>query len=139
MSEKKYKRAITYGTYDLFHIGHLRLLKRIANLAEELYVAVSSDEFNALKGKKCIVPFEYRKEIVESLRMVTKVIREDNWEQKISDVQKYDCDLFVMGSDWTGKFDFLKDYCEVIYLPRTEGISTTEIKQEIKSPKGSSC
>ena len=132
MSEKKYKRAITYGTYDLFHIGHLRLLKRIANLAEELYVAVSSDEFNALKGKKCIVPFEYRKEIVESLRMVTKVIREDNWEQKISDVQKYDCDLFVMGSDWTGKF-------EVIYLPRTEGISTTEIKQEIKSPKGSSC
>lgn len=139
MSEKKYKRAITYGTYDLFHIGHLRLLKRIANLAEELYVAVSSDEFNALKGKKCIVPFEYRKEIVESLRMVTKVIREDNWEQKISDVQKYNCDLFVMGSDWTGKFDFLKDYCEVIYLPRTEGISTTEIKQEIKSPKGSSC
>ena len=135
MSEKKYKRAITYGTYDLFHIGHLRLLKRIANLADELYVAVSSDEFNALKGKKCIVPFENRKEIVESLRMVTKVIREDNWEQKISDVQKYQCDLFVMGSDWTGKFDFLKDYCEVLYLPRTEGVSTTEIKEEIKSPK----
>lgn len=135
MSEKKYKRAITYGTYDLFHIGHLRLLKRIANLADELYVAVSSDEFNALKGKKCIVPFENRKEIVESLRMVTKVIREDNWEQKVNDVQKYGCDLFVMGSDWTGKFDFLKDYCEVIYLPRTEGVSTTEIKEEIKSPK----
>lgn len=135
MSEKKYKRAITYGTYDLFHIGHLRLLKRIANLADELYVAVSSDEFNALKGKKCIVPFENRKEIVESLRMVTKVIREDNWEQKVTDVQKYGCDLFVMGSDWTGKFDFLKDYCEVIYLPRTEGVSTTEIKEEIKSPK----
>jgi glycerol-3-phosphate cytidylyltransferase len=139
MIEKKYKRAITYGTYDLFHIGHLRLLKRIANLAEEVYVAVSSDEFNALKGKKCIVPFENRKEIVEALRMVTKVIREDNWEQKISDVQKYGCDLFVMGSDWTGKFDFLKDYCDVIYLPRTEGVSTTEIKQDIKSPKGSSC
>jgi len=135
MSEKKYKRAITYGTYDLFHIGHLRLFKRIANLADELYVAVSSDEFNALKGKKCIVPFENRKEIVESLRMVTKVIREDNWEQKVTDVQKYGCDLFVMGSDWTGKFDFLKDYCEVIYLPRTEGVSTTEIKEEIKSPK----
>ena len=135
MSEKKYKRAITYGTYDLFHIGHLRLLKRIANLADELYVAVSSDEFNTLKGKKCIVPFENRKEIVESLRMVTKVIREDNWEQKISDVQKYHCDLFVMGSDWTGKFDFLKDYCEVLYLPRTEGVSTTEIKEEFKSPK----
>ena len=132
MNAKKYKRAITYGTYDLFHIGHLRLLKRIADMADELYVAVSSDEFNALKGKKCIVPFEFRKEIVESLRMVTKVIREDNWEQKKDDVQKYGCDLFVMGSDWTGKFDFLKDYCDVIYLPRTEGVSTTEIKQEIK-------
>lgn len=132
MNEKKYKRAITYGTYDLFHIGHLRLLKRIADMADELYVAVSSDEFNALKGKKCIVPFENRKEIVESLRMVTKVIREDNWEQKIDDVQKYGCDLFVMGSDWTGKFDFLKDYCDVIYLPRTEGVSTTQIRQEIK-------
>lgn len=132
MNTKKYKRAITYGTYDLFHIGHLRLLKRIADMADELYVAVSSDEFNALKGKKCIVPFENRKELVESLRMVTKVIREDNWEQKKDDVQKYGCDLFVMGSDWTGKFDFLKDYCDVIYLPRTEGVSTTEIKQEIK-------
>ncbi len=133
MNAKKYKRAITYGTYDLFHIGHLRLLKRIADMADELYVAVSSDEFNALKGKKCIVPFENRKEIVEALRMVTKVIREDNWEQKKDDVQKYNCDLFVMGSDWTGKFDFLKDYCDVIYLPRTEGVSTTEIKQEVKN------
>ena len=132
MNAKKYKRAITYGTYDLFHIGHLRLLKRIADMADELYVAVSSDEFNAIKGKKCIVPFENRKEIVEALRMVTKVIREDNWEQKKDDIQKYDCDLFVMGSDWTGKFDFLKDYCDVIYLPRTEGVSSTEIKQEIK-------
>ena len=132
MNAKKYKRAITYGTYDLFHIGHLRLLKRIADRADELYVAVSSDEFNALKGKKCIVPFENRKEIVEALRMVTKVIREDNWEQKKDDIQKYGCDLFVMGSDWTGKFDFLKDYCDVIYLPRTEGVSSTEIKQEIK-------
>lgn len=99
MNAKKYKRAITYGTYDLFHIGHLRLLKRIADMADELYVAVSSDEFNALKGKKCIVPFENRKEIVEALRMVTKVIREDNWEQKKDDIQKYGCDLFVMGSD----------------------------------------
>lgn len=101
-------------------------------MADELYVAVSSDEFNALKGKKCIVPFEHRKEIVESLRMVTKVIREDCWEQKVDDVKKYDCDLFVMGSDWTGKFDFLKESCEVIYLPRTEGVSSTGIKQEIK-------
>lgn len=133
MEQKKYKRAITYGTYDLFHIGHLRLLKRIADLAEELYVAVSTDEFNALKGKKCVIPFENRKEIVEALRMVTKVIPESNWEQKVLDVQNYGCDLFVMGDDWKGKFDFLKDYCDVIYLPRTEGVSSTEIKQEICS------
>lgn len=128
---KQYKRAITYGTFDLFHIGHLRLLERIANLADEVIVAVSSDEFNALKGKHCTVPFENRRDIVAALRMVTKVIREDNWEQKIQDVQKYHCDLFVMGSDWEGKFDFLKPYCTVIYLPRTAGVSTTEIKASI--------
>lgn len=130
---KKYRRAITYGTFDLFHIGHLRLLKRIADLADELYVAVSSDEFNALKGKKCTIPFEERAEIVSALYCVTKVIREDNWEQKTSDVQKYRCDLFVMGDDWTGKFDFLKPYCEVLYLPRTPNISTTDIKSSLKA------
>ncbi len=126
---KKYKRAITYGTFDLFHVGHLRLLKRIANLADELYVAVSSDEFNAKKGKRCIIPFEERSEIIEALHCVTKVLREDNWDQKIPDVQNNHCDLFVMGDDWQGKFDFLKDYCDVIYLPRTPGISTTDIKK----------
>ena len=130
---KKYKRAITYGTFDLFHVGHLRLLKRIAALAEELYVLVSSDEFNSLKGKKCVIPFEERAEIIESLACVTKVLREDNWEQKISDVKNNHCDLFVMGDDWTGKFDFLKDYCDVIYLPRTPRISTTDIKHYIKN------
>lgn len=130
---KKYKRAITYGTFDLFHVGHLRLLKRIAALAEELYVVVSSDEFNSLKGKKCVIPFEERAEIIESLACVTKVLREDNWEQKISDVKNNHCDLFVMGDDWTGKFDFLKDYCDVIYLPRTPKISTTDIKNYIKN------
>ncbi|MDD6090878.1 MAG: adenylyltransferase/cytidyltransferase family protein [Hallerella succinigenes] len=130
---KKYKRAITYGTFDLFHVGHLRLLKRIAALAEELYVVVSSDEFNSLKGKKCVIPFEERAEIIESLACVTKVLREDNWEQKISDVKNNHCDLFVMGDDWTGKFDFLKDYCDVIYLPRTPRISTTDIKNYIKN------
>ncbi len=128
---KKYKRAITYGTYDLFHVGHLRLFKRIADMAEELYVAVSSDEFNAIKGKKCVIPFEERLEIIDSLDCVTKVLREDNWEQKIPDIQRYGCDLFVMGSDWEGKFDFLKEYCDVVYLPRTPGISTTDIKKYI--------
>jgi len=130
---KKYKRAITYGTFDLFHVGHLRLLKRIAALADELYVVVSSDEFNSLKGKKCVIPFEERAEIIGSLACVTKVLREDNWEQKISDVRDNHCDLFVMGDDWTGKFDFLKDYCDVIYLPRTPGISTTNIKNHLKT------
>ena len=131
-SMKKFNRAITYGTFDLFHIGHLRLLKRISALANELYVAVSSDEFNSIKGKTCVIPFEERKEIIAALNCVTQVIKEDNWEQKISDIQKYHCDLFVMGDDWEGKFDFLKPYCEVIYLPRTQGISTTAIKKSMK-------
>ena len=129
---KKFNRAITYGTFDLFHIGHLRLLKRISALANELYVAVSSDEFNSIKGKTCVIPFEERKEIIAALNCVTQVIKEDNWEQKISDIKKYHCDLFVMGDDWEGKFDFLKPYCEVIYLPRTQGISTTAIKKSMK-------
>jgi len=113
-------------------VGHLRLLKRIAEMADELYVAVSSDEFNAIKGKVCVIPFEERAEIVDALSCVTRVIREDNWEQKISDVREYRCDLFVMGDDWEGKFDFLNDYCDVIYLPRTPGVSTTEIKKYLK-------
>jgi glycerol-3-phosphate cytidylyltransferase len=130
---KKYHRAITYGTFDLFHIGHLRLLERIAALADEVIVAVSSDEFNSLKNKKCTIPFENRRDIVAALRVVTKVIKEDCWEQKIEDVQNEKCDLFVMGDDWKGKFDFLEPYCKVIYLARTEGVSTTEIKSILKS------
>jgi len=129
---KKFHRAITYGTFDLFHIGHLRLLERIASLADEVIVAVSSDEFNALKNKKCTIPFDHRRDIVAALRVVTKVIKEDNWEQKITDIQNEKCDLFVMGDDWKGKFDFLESYCKVIYLPRTEGVSTTEIKGILK-------
>lgn len=129
---KSYKRAITYGTFDLFHIGHLRLLERIASLADEVVVAVSSDEFNMIKNKKCTIPFEHRRDIVAALRVVTKVIKEDNWEQKIEDVQNEKCDLFVMGDDWKGKFDFLEPYCKVIYLARTEGVSTTEIKSILK-------
>lgn len=130
---KAYKRAITYGTFDLFHIGHLRLLERIASLAEEVVVAISSDEFNLLKNKVCSIPFEDRKDIVAALRVVTKVIKEDSWEQKIIDIQNENCDLFVMGDDWKGKFDFLKAYCDVLYLPRTEGVSTTEIKEWLKA------
>ncbi|MEE0877311.1 MAG: adenylyltransferase/cytidyltransferase family protein [Fibrobacteraceae bacterium] len=129
---KKYKRAITYGTFDLFHVGHVRLLQRISDLAEELYVAVSSDEFNKLKNKVCIIPFEERIEIVKAIGCVTKVLREESWEQKVSDIQNNNCDLFVMGNDWEGKFDFLKEYCDVIYLPRTAGVSTTKIKENVK-------
>ena len=126
------KRVITYGTFDLFHIGHLRLLKRARELGDYLIVGVSTDEFNRLKGKKSIFPFEERKEIVESIKFVDKVIPEKNWEQKIEDIKKYNIDIFVMGDDWEGKFDFLKKYCEVIYLPRTENISSTLLKDRLK-------
>ena len=126
------KRVITYGTFDLFHVGHLRLLKRARELGDYLIVGVSTDEFNRLKGKRSVFPFEERKEIVESIKFVDKVIAEENWEQKIEDIKKYNIDIFVMGDDWKGKFDFLKKYCEVIYLPRTENISSTLLKDRLK-------
>ncbi|MBM7560127.1 glycerol-3-phosphate cytidylyltransferase [Marinitoga litoralis] len=122
------RTVITYGTFDLFHIGHLRLLQRAKELGDKLIVAVSTDEFNQLKGKKSIIPYEQRAEIVKNIKCVDMVIPENNWEQKIEDIKKYNVDIFVMGEDWKGNFDFLKEYCEVVYLPRTEGISSTEIK-----------
>ena len=126
------KTVITYGTFDLFHIGHLNLLRRAKELGDYLIVAVSSDEFNLKeKGKVCQIKDVDRMEIVRAIRYVDKVIPEENWEQKVKDVQKYNVDVFVMGDDWKGKFDFLKDYCEVVYLPRTEGISTTKIKEDL--------
>lgn len=131
-SFKKYNTCITYGTFDLFHIGHFNLLKRIKDMCSNLVVAVSTDEFNELKGKKCVIPYEQRAAIVSGLKYVDKVIPENNWEQKISDVKEYNVDCFVMGNDWEGKFDFLKEYCEVFYLPRTEGISTTDLKTRLK-------
>jgi glycerol-3-phosphate cytidylyltransferase len=127
------KRVITYGTFDMFHIGHLELLKRIYELGDELIVAVSTDEFNDIKGKKTIIPYNQRAEIIKSLRYVDRVIPESSWDQKIDDIKKYDIDLFVMGDDWSGKFDFLKEYCEVLYLPRTDGISSTELKDTLKT------
>ena len=126
------KTVITYGTFDLFHIGHLNLLKRAKALGDYLIVAVSSDEFNLGKGKVCQIKDTDRMQIVEAIRYVDKVIPETSWEQKIEDVKKYHVDVVVMGDDWKGKFDFLKDYCEVVYLPRTEGISTTQLKDELK-------
>ena len=125
------KRVLTYGTFDLFHEGHVRILERAKALGDYLIVAISSDEFNQLKGKKSIMSYEQRKQVVEAIRYVDLVIPENDWEQKISDIQKYKVDILVMGDDWTGKFDFLKDYCEVIYLPRTENISTSMIKERL--------
>lgn len=127
------KTIITYGTFDLFHIGHLKLLQRLKSLGDELIVAVSTDEFNQLKGKKTIIPFEQRKEIVENIKCVDMVIPENNWEQKIEDVQKYNINTFAIGNDWEGKFDFLKEYCEVVYLDRTDGISSTQLKNTLKT------
>ena len=124
------KRVITYGTFDLLHYGHINLLKRAKALGDYLIVALSSDEFNAIKGKKSFFPYEQRKTLLEAIRYVDLVIPEDTWEQKISDIKEYHIDVFVMGDDWTGKFDYLKDEgVEVVYLPRTPEISTTEIKQ----------
>lgn len=125
------KTIITYGTFDMFHIGHLNLIKKLCDLGDKLIVAVSTDEFNALKGKKTLIPYEQRAMIVSQIKGVDLVIPEKNWGQKIEDIQKYGIDIFAMGNDWKGKFDFLKPYCEVLYLPRTEDISTTEIKKSL--------
>lgn len=101
-------------------------------MGDYLIVAVSTDEFNRVKNKDCTISYEERAEIVRSIRYVDEVIPEAAWDQKIPDIVDNDVSVFVMGSDWEEKFDFLKDYCEVVYLPRTEGISTTEIKENLK-------
>ena len=125
------KKVITYGTFDLLHVGHINLLRRAKELGDYLLVCISTDEFNAIKNKIAYYSFEDRKKILEAVRYVDEVIPENTWDQKIKDVQDNDIDVFVMGHDWEGKFDFLKDYCEVVYLPRTEGISTTKIKEDL--------
>lgn len=130
------KKVITYGTYDLFHFGHLRLLERAKALGDYLIVAVSSDEFNRIKDKTCVYPFAERAAIVKAIRCVDEVIAEENWEQKIEDVLTHQVDVFVMGDDWEGQFDFLRDYCEVVYLSRTPDISSTGIKTDIRKGKG---
>ena len=124
--------VITYGTYDLLHYGHINLLRRAKELGDYLIVALSTDEFNwEQKQKKCYFNYEQRKQLLESVRYVDLVIPEENWEQKVSDVKEFRVDTFVMGSDWEGKFDFLKPYCDVVYLPRTPEISSTQIKQDL--------
>ncbi|RXK18801.1 glycerol-3-phosphate cytidylyltransferase [Macrococcus sp. DPC7161] len=125
------RRVITYGTYDLLHYGHIELLRRAREMGDYLIVALSTDEFNKLKNKKSYYDYEQRKMMLESVRYVDLVIPENNWEQKKTDIGKYEIDTFVMGHDWEGEFDFLKDQCEVVYINRTEGISTTQIKREL--------
>lgn len=129
------KKVITYGTYDLLHVGHINLLRRAKELGDYLIVVLSTDEFNAIKHKTAYHPYEARKTIVEAIRYVDEVLPEYSWEQKIKDVVDNQVDVFVMGDDWKGQFDFLKEYCEVVYLPRTEGISTTKIKSDLNTGK----
>ena len=130
------KRVITYGTYDLLHRGHINLLRRARELGDYLIVGLSTDTFNALKEKQAFYSYEERKLVLEAVRYVDKVIPEENWEQKVQDVIDHQVDIFVMGDDWSGGFDFLKSHCEVLYLPRTHGISTTQIKSDLSSAPG---
>ena len=133
MPENPHKTVITYGTYDLLHIGHIRMLKRCRALGSRLIVALSTDEFNLnMKGKTCLQAYADRKEIIESLRCVDLVIPEESWEQKVEDVKKHGVKVFAIGDDWAGKFDFLKELCQVVYLPRTDGISTTIRKKYLE-------
>ena len=126
------KRVITYGTFDLLHYGHINLLKRAKELGDYLFVGLSTDEFNELKGKKSYFYYDERKTLLESIIYVDEVLPEKNWDQKIHDIKNYNIDVFVIGDDWKGKFDYLSEYCEVVYLPRTEGISTTKVKTDLK-------
>lgn len=125
------KKVITYGTFDLIHHGHINILRKAKEYGDYLIVGLSSDEFNDLKGKAAYYTFEERKMILEAIKYVDEVIPENTWDQKAKDIQSHNVDLFVMGSDWEGKFDELKEHCEVIYLPRTDGISTTKIKKDL--------
>ena len=128
------KKVITYGTFDLLHYGHINLLQRAKELGDYLIVALSTDEFNSeMKGKVTYFSYEERKRLLEAIRYVDLVIPEENWEQKISDVKEFKVDTFVMGDDWEGKFDYLKEDCEVGYLERTPEISTTKIKKDLKA------
>lgn len=125
------KKVITYGTFDMLHYGHINLLKRAKKLGDYLIVALSTNEFNEVKGKKCYFSFEERKKLLEAIRYVDLVIPENDWEQKINDVLEFKIDTFIIGDDWEGKFDFLNKYCEVVYLSRTPEISTSKIKQDL--------
>jgi glycerol-3-phosphate cytidylyltransferase len=128
---KRIVRVITYGTFDVLHKGHIRLLKRARALGDHLVVGLSTDAFNRIKGKHSVFNFEDRKLILRSLRFVDRVIPERKWEQKVDDIKRNRIDIFVIGDDWKGKFDHLKSICTVYYLSRTSGISTSRIKRRV--------
>lgn len=127
------KRVLTYGTFDLLHYGHIEILRRAKALGDYLVVALSTDEFNESKGKTAYHDYETRKKMLEAIRYVDLVIPENEWEQKLNDVIEYHIDTVVMGSDWANsdKFDYLKEHCELVFLERTPGVSTTQIKSEL--------
>lgn len=129
---------ITYGTFDILHIGHINLLRRARALGDRLVVGLSSDAFNHGKHKSSLLDYENRKVVLESIRYVDEVFPEESWEQKVGDIRKYNAGIFVMGDDWSGKFDFLSEYCEVRYLARTPEISSTEIKQSLAADRAGS-
>lgn len=123
--------ALTYGTFDLFHVGHVRLFERIKRCYDRLVVAVSTDEFNAVKGKRAVMPYADRAELVAACRHVDEVIPEIDWTQKPLDVRRLGANAVVMGDDWTGRFDELRRWCDVVYLPRTEGVSSSLLKSDV--------
>ena len=128
------KKVITYGTFDMLHYGHINLLRRARALGDYLIVALSSDSFNAIKNKQSFFHYEHRRQMLEAIRYVDLIIPENDWEQKREDIIKHNVNIFVMGNDWEGKFDFLKaEGVEVVYLPRTPEISTTQIKKDLNA------
>lgn len=130
------KTVLTYGTFDLFHVGHVNLLQRARALGDRLIVGISTDEFNKIKDKKSIIPYQHRADIVNALKCVDYVFPENNWSQKPSDIKRFDAKILVMGHDWEGRFDDLNSLCDVTYLSRTEGISTTDLKLALSALDG---
>ena len=130
-SHSDMKKVLTYGTFDLLHDGHINLLRRARQLGDYLIVGLSTDSFNTIKQKEAVMSFEQRLRLLEALKYVDEVIPEQHWEQKTEDIKKHSVSIFVMGSDWTGKFDFLQELCDVQYLERTADVSTTQLKEKV--------